>query len=291
MSEVSRDQGRWLAGGRRWLPAGRRTGRPPLDRTGFRYGRLVVLRHAGRSSKGFHTWLCKCDCGVEKEIIGNQLSNGCTNSCGCLAVEVTVARSVTHGCSQTPTFKTWVSMRRRCRPVGTARTKRYGDRGIWVDPRWERFENFLEDMGERPPGTSIDRIDPNGPYAPWNCRWATPKVQRANQVPRPLRFCEEDGCDRPHYGKGMCSMHYQREHYTPRPSPIVTKCPNEHPYTTANSIVSKDGYRACRICGAVRSSARYKANKAGVRYVDPFLDPNFVVPSKLLVRYLPPIQE
>lgn len=85
----------------------------------------------------------------------------------------------------TPTYTSWRAMRRRCRGQNHKDFPQYGGRGIQCCERWDSYANFLADMGERPPGMTLDRIDPNGNYEPSNCRWATAKVQRANQRPRP----------------------------------------------------------------------------------------------------------
>lgn len=86
-----------------------------------------------------------------------------------------------HGMVGTRTHKTWTSMKGRCRNPNDAMWKYYGARGITVCARWLKFENFYADMGERPEGKTLDRIDVNGHYEPGNCRWATPLEQRHNQ--------------------------------------------------------------------------------------------------------------
>lgn len=87
--------------------------------------------------------------------------------------------------SRTPTYRTWDNMRTRCFNRNNENYKYYGARGITVCPQWNTFAAFLADMGERPPGKTLDRIDPNGNYEPGNCRWATPATQRWNIRPTP----------------------------------------------------------------------------------------------------------
>ncbi|SDU42688.1 hypothetical protein [Jiangella alkaliphila] len=91
------------------------------------------------------------------------------------------ASAYKHGWSRTPTYKTWQSMLGRVDDRRNASYPLYGGRGITVCDRWRTFENFLADMGERPAGMTLDRIDSDGNYTPGNCRWATRKEQNANQ--------------------------------------------------------------------------------------------------------------
>lgn len=84
-----------------------------------------------------------------------------------------------HGMYRSPTYSSWKNMVRRCTTLSTSNAKDYIGRGIQVCERWRVFENFLNDMGERPPNTSLDRIDNNKNYSSDNCRWAT-KIQQDN---------------------------------------------------------------------------------------------------------------
>lgn len=91
------------------------------------------------------------------------------------------ASSYRHGWAGTPTYATWSSMHSRCTDPRNASYKRYGERGITVCERWNDFEAFLEDMGERPAGMTLDRINGDGNYEPGNCRWATKAKQESNK--------------------------------------------------------------------------------------------------------------
>ena len=88
------------------------------------------------------------------------------------------------GNRMSPTYRTWDSMIGRCTRPSNASYPRYGGKGITVCERWRVFENFLADMGDRPEGRTLDRIDPSGNYEPGNCRWLTPKEQLARRRPR-----------------------------------------------------------------------------------------------------------
>lgn len=160
------------------------------DRTGERHGRLVVVELAGYktqpSGQKKTLWRCVCDCGNEVTVMASSMQSKGTQSCGCLAKELLSERKTTHGMHGTPTYKTWCSMRERCFNPKHKAWKTHGAKGISVCDRWNpekggSFENFYEDMGERPEGMSIDRIDVHGDYTPENCRWADIYTQAYNK--------------------------------------------------------------------------------------------------------------
>ena len=159
-----------------------------IDETGNVHGRLTVIRRGESlvtSGKQVTTWDCVCACGNETTVRATSLRFGTSKSCGCLSSDTAKQTHTKHGCSprkgSTKTYHTWESMRTRCLCPNDKRYRAYGGQGISVCDRWADFENFLEDMGEKPEGLTLDRIDNTLGYSKDNCRWATRMEQVCNR--------------------------------------------------------------------------------------------------------------
>jgi len=157
--------------------------------SGQKFDRLTAIKIAGKRAKA-NLWLCACDCGNETTATVSQLKRGDKTSCGCKKKEPKGPRPdlaqrnkdrATHAMTGSYTYSSWIAMKSRCFDPKDKDYPRWGGRGIKVCKAWaDSFIQFYKDMGERPTGHTIDRINNEGDYEPGNCRWALPKTQSNN---------------------------------------------------------------------------------------------------------------
>jgi hypothetical protein len=170
----------------------------PLDLTGKKFGRLTaieVVDHKFTGNRVYRFWKCLCSCGQITIVRTGALRSGNTQSCGCLQREHQKAFSGApsiHGHTRNGrrslTYSSWEAMHKRCRDPRHPAFNRYAERGITITKRWNRFENFLEDMGKRPVETTLERKNNDFGYFKENCKWAPRDEQNQNKTVTKLTF-------------------------------------------------------------------------------------------------------
>lgn len=148
-----------------------------LELVGRIFGRWTVIDKGDMGRNGQIFWTCRCSCGTERMVLARLLRNGGSSSCGCNRIK----HGHSNGRIKSRTYKSWEAMMQRCTNQNASDYHRYGGRGIQICEQWGSFENFLADMGVRPEGKTLDRIDNLGNYDPDNCKWSTAQEQQQNK--------------------------------------------------------------------------------------------------------------
>lgn len=163
---------------------------------GDKFNHLTIIdsatKNIGTQGRIINTVICKCDCGKTSETTISKLRSGHTKSCGLNTCKF--KPQIKHNMCKSRTYNSWQGMLDRCKNNNNPRYKDYKGRGITYQDDWSDFRNFLRDMGEKPLGRSLDRIDNNGNYCKENCRWATP-IEQSNNL-RTNRLIKYNGITR-----------------------------------------------------------------------------------------------
>lgn len=158
-----------------------------IEMTGQRFGRLYALAFSHLSPCGHAMWLFRCDCGKETIANGSNVRRGVTQSCGCLHRECSAMRLITHGHRAAgrhgPSYRAWQTMNDICSNPASPNYPRFGGLGITVCAEWKAdYSRFLAEMGERPHGTVLSRIKPDGGFVAGNCQWIARKNRSERAV-------------------------------------------------------------------------------------------------------------
>ena len=157
--------------------------KPRLNLNGRRFGKLTVTERI-ETKKGQSRFNCFCDCGNTTIVIGSDLNSGNTTSCGCIKKVTGYTSNLIHGGSagdMAGSYRSWSSMKQRCNNPNSRGWNEYGAKGVTVCKHWLTYENFYADMGDRPNGYSLERIDVFKGYSPENCKWIPLSDQQKNK--------------------------------------------------------------------------------------------------------------
>lgn len=157
--------------------------KPKLNLAGQKFGKLFAVERVV-SDKGRTKFICTCDCGNQSTVAGSDLVSGNTTSCGCVKAKTGLTSNLLHGGASgefSGAYRSWRSMKQRCLNPSSRGWSEYGAKGVKVCDRWLTYENFVSDMGERPEGYSLERLDVFGDYTPENCKWIPVQEQARNK--------------------------------------------------------------------------------------------------------------
>ena len=153
-----------------------------VNLTGQQFFRLTAIERVGDLNKGRVTWECQCACGAKKVVEASRLLRGTAKSCGCWKKECRKTHGNTTQGARTPEYCAWVNMKNRVKDAVSPNHKNYAGRGIGVCERWDIFENFLADVGQRPTSKhTVERVNNDLGYSPENCKWGTRTEQSRNR--------------------------------------------------------------------------------------------------------------